>query len=319
MVVDAHNQFLRSYIVDPSMSSEGVPIGGCKGFLKILNKLTREIRPNLIVVVWDGQGGSQQRRAKHKDYKAGRKPLRLNRSDIILSEEEQENNKIWQQLRVIEYLNSTPVIQFMENNVEADDVISYVKSMPLFSDWQKVIVSSDKDFYQLLDNNTVLCRPTQGEILNKNMIIERHGIHPNNFALARSMVGDKSDNIPGLRGVGLGTVAKRFPFLAEEKNFFIDDLVDFCREKMKESSVKVFANVVDERPTIERNYDIMQLSSPTMSIQSKQRVQETFGAYSPTYNKTGLLTMMMKDGLGEIRLDSLEQTFNKIKTDFPLF
>ena len=53
MLVDAHNQFLRSYIVDPSMSSNGAPIGGTKGFLKILNKLSREIRPDLIFVVWD--------------------------------------------------------------------------------------------------------------------------------------------------------------------------------------------------------------------------------------------------------------------------
>ena len=88
MLIDAHNQFLRSYIVDPSMSSMGYPIGGAKGFLKILNKLCRLIRPDLLILIWDGQGGSQQRKAKHKEYKAGRKPLRLNRGDVLLTEEE---------------------------------------------------------------------------------------------------------------------------------------------------------------------------------------------------------------------------------------
>ena len=58
MIIDAQNQFLRSYIVDPSLSSNGQPIGGSKGFLKILNKLTRTIKPSAIVVVWDGEGGS---------------------------------------------------------------------------------------------------------------------------------------------------------------------------------------------------------------------------------------------------------------------
>ena len=63
MVVDALNQFLRSYIVDPSVSTQGQPIGGSKGFLKILNKLTREIKPDKVVVVWDGAGGSKKRKA----------------------------------------------------------------------------------------------------------------------------------------------------------------------------------------------------------------------------------------------------------------
>ena len=90
MVVDAHNQFLRSYIVDPSLSSDGAPIGGSKGFLKILNKLSRNIRPDMIVVIWDGEGGSQKRRAVNKNYKAGRKPIRLNRSSRHLTEEQEK-------------------------------------------------------------------------------------------------------------------------------------------------------------------------------------------------------------------------------------
>ncbi len=178
MVVDAHNQFLRSYIVDPSLSSNGMPIGGSKGFLKILNKLSRQIRPDMIVVVWDGEGGSKKRRTVNKNYKAGRKPIRLNRSSRHLTEEQEKDNRIWQQMRVVDYLNQTPVVQFMEPHVEADDVISYVVQMNEFSDYQKVIVSSDKDFIQLLDDKTLLFRPTQDEILNKNKVVEKFGIHP---------------------------------------------------------------------------------------------------------------------------------------------
>jgi len=318
MIIDAHNQFLRSYIVDPSMSSKGFPIGGTKGFMKILNKLTREVKPDLLVVVWDGEGGSAKRRSKHKGYKAGRKPLRLNRGDLMLSDQEQEENKIWQQLRAIEYLNQTPAIQFMERGMEADDVISYVRSLPAFREWQKVIVSSDKDFFQLLDDNTVLYRPTQGEVLNKNNIVEKYGIHPNNFALARAIAGDVSDNIDGLRGVGLSTVAKRFPFLCESEGYFVDSLINYSESQLENSSLKIYKTVIEEVLLLKRNYEIMQLSSPSMSIQTKQRIDSVIENYNPEYNKTGLLTMMLKDGVGEIRLDSLEQTFNKIKITFPL-
>ena len=94
MIIDAHNQFMRSYIVDPSTSANGVPIGGVKGFLKILNKLTRLIKPTEIVIVWDGEGGSQKRRSVNKNYKAGRKPPRLNRVNANLSEDQEKENKI---------------------------------------------------------------------------------------------------------------------------------------------------------------------------------------------------------------------------------
>jgi 5'-3' exonuclease len=62
LVIDALNMYFRAYIVDPSLSTNGQPIGGMKGFLKILQKLTRETKPDQIVVCWDGAGGSQKER-----------------------------------------------------------------------------------------------------------------------------------------------------------------------------------------------------------------------------------------------------------------
>ena len=61
LVIDALNAYLRAYIVDPSLSSNGQPIGGIKGFLKILQKLVREINPSEVLVIWDGPNGSMKR------------------------------------------------------------------------------------------------------------------------------------------------------------------------------------------------------------------------------------------------------------------
>ena len=316
MVVDAHNQFLRSYIVDPSLSANGQPIGGSKGFLKILNKLTRTIKPDMIVVIWDGEGGSQKRRSINKNYKSGRKPLRLNRDTRHLTEQEEAENKVWQQMRVAEYLNQTPIIQFMEPHVEADDVIAYTVQLPNFDGWQKVIVSSDKDFIQLLDEETILFRPTQSEILNKNKVIEKFGIHPTNFALARAMAGDKSDNLAGLGGVGLPTIAKRFPFFANEKECLLEELVDHCIEQGEESSLKIFRHVVEQRELIRENFQIMQLYSPAISVQRRTIIKETFDNYEAEFNKTSLRTSMHKDGIGEVSLNDLFEAFNRMVSDF---
>jgi len=62
LIIDALNMYFRAYIVDPSLSSNGQPIGGVKGFLKILQKLVRETKPDQIVIAWDGAGGSQKRK-----------------------------------------------------------------------------------------------------------------------------------------------------------------------------------------------------------------------------------------------------------------
>ena len=229
LIIDALNMYFRAYIVDPSLSTNGQPIGGIKGFTKILQKQIRESKPDEVIICWDGQGGSQRRKAQNKGYKEGRKPIRLNREIRNLSENEEVANKVWQQTRLIEYLNNLSIIQLMLPGVEADDIISYVCQMPHYADWQKVIVSSDKDFIQLCDDTTVLYRPIQKQVLNSTRIVEDYGIHPVNFAMARAIAGDKSDNLPGVGGVGLPTIAKRLPFLKENKTD-IDILDEITRK-----------------------------------------------------------------------------------------
>jgi DNA polymerase-1 len=316
MVIDAQNQFIRAYIVDPSLSTNGSPIGGLKGFMKIMNKLCREIKPDAVAVVWDGEGGSQKRKSMNKDYKAGRKPPRLNRYDDILTEEEKYANRIWQQVRAIEYINNTPIMQFYVPLVEADDVISYIVGLSHYTEWNKVIVSSDKDFIQLLGEDTLLFRPTQKEVLNKNRILEKYKIHPNNFALARALVGDKSDNLKGVQGVGLSTVAKRFPFLSEEKEYYIDDLLEVASEEVEKSKLRVYGKILEAEDVVRLNYKIMQLGAPQISIQSKQKIQSTCENHVPEFNKTELVKLMIKDGMGQVSLHDLYQTFQRVKANY---
>ena len=171
MVVDAMNAFIRAWIVDPSISQNGELIGGYKGFIKILQKLCREMRPDEIIIAWDGAGGSQKRRTINKNYKGGRKPLRLNRNVKNLTGDEQLQNKVWQQMQLMEMLNYMPFIQIVSDGIEADDVISYVVQNHKYDGWQKIIVSSDKDFFQLCDEETVIYRPIQKTFVNKPILI----------------------------------------------------------------------------------------------------------------------------------------------------
>jgi len=313
MIIDALNLFLRSYIVNPTISKEGYPIGGTAGFLKSLQKLIREIKPSVIFVCWDGRGGSRKRKQQNKNYKAGRSPVRLNRDVRILSEQQEKENKIWQMHRVFEYLNNFPVIQLMAEEVEADDLIAYICGYSCFKDDQKVIISSDKDFYQLLDNTTILYRPIQQRFLTKKSIIEEFGIHPLNFALARAMAGDKSDNLGGVTGVGLKTVSKRFNFFAEERSITINELIEFAANQ--ESKVKAYKAIVESQQLIKDNYSLMQLYCPSLSVQTKQKADWTIKEFDYDFNKTNTHMMMIKDGLHENSWLDLFQGFQRICRD----
>ena len=310
LVIDALNMYFRAYIVNPSLSTNGQPIGGVKGFLGIMQKLVRETRPDEIVVCWDGEGGSQRRKAQDKNYKQGRKPIRLNRDIRNLSESEEVANKIWQQTRLVEYVNQLPIIQVMLPAVEADDIISFVCQNKKYDSWQKVIVSSDKDFFQLCDDETVLFRPIQKQVLSSKRIVEEFGIHPTNFALARAIVGDRSDNLPGIKGVGLSTIAKRLPFLVEDKTYTIDAVVNHC--ETIDSDLKVYKTIAENKGVIEHNYKMMQLYSPSISVQGKNKLKYTIENFDTELNQTTFKTMMIEDGFGVTDFSDLFAAMKRI-------
>ena len=313
LVIDALNMFLRAFIVVPSLSNHGQPIGGIKGSMKILQKLVRITKPNEIVICWDGPNGSQKRKTLDSGYKEGRKPLRLNRAVHNLTENEELQNKLWQQMRITEYLNQMPIIQLVLERVEADDIISYVCGSSHYKGWQKVIVSNDKDFLQLCNEETVVYRPTTDKIETKKTVVESLGIHPTNMALARAMVGDSSDNLPGVSRVGFKTIAGKLPFMGEERTVTIDELLEYCQSI--DSKLKVYKNIRESKKLIEHNYKMMQLYSPLISVQGKQTIDYALENFECDFNKTELLKLMMEDGFGELNWEELKTFLNKISRE----
>jgi 5'-3' exonuclease len=146
-----------------------------------------------------------------------------------------------------------------------------------------------------------------------NTISENIGIHPTNMALARAIAGDASDNLKGVRGAGLATIAKRLPFLKESRTASIDDVIDYCNET--EQKQKFYSNVVEAREVVEHNYNMMQLYAPQMSVQAKQKVDYAITEFECTFNKTEILRLMIDDGFGELNWEDLKASLNKISLE----
>ena len=308
LIIDGLNLFFRAYMMDPSLGPNGQPTGGIKGTFKMFQKLVRENNPDKIYFCWDGPKSAIRRRAVNSNYKEGRKPIRLNRNFGDLSEQDEKQNRYWQYGRVVEYLNEMPIAQIYLDFVEADDAIS-VLCRELSAD-KKTIVSNDKDFLQLLDPNTFLYRPCKEEIYDVDKVVNEYDIHPTNFALARAVVGDASDNLPGAKGVGLKTMAKKFPQLKEEKSVMLTEIFDSCKNEAK--PLKIHESILESENLIKDNYDMMQLYAPSLSIDVRTKIRDIIDNYPAGFNKTNLRMMMMQDGTGNFSWTELFSNLNMI-------
>jgi len=321
IVWDTTMAFLKSYIVVPNISSTtGHPIGGIVGTLKSLQFLCDKVKPDMIVAVYDGPGGSKKRRTIMKEYKEGRKPIRRNYETEGMSEEDLRENKYWQMDRFVEFLSHLPIHQFMFPETEADDVISYISSLTSLEEYGKIIVSSDKDFMQLCNGSTLLMRPTQNELLNVGNIIEQYKVHPRNMALARAIIGDASDNLHGVRGVGFKTLTKKVPFLHEDRDIYMSDIYDYCSDMIdkEESKLKIYNDILEGKDIIERNYKMMQLSSPMMTINDKDKVRLTLEEQKMELHEQKFQRMMGEDGFMDLNLVGLFKHMRRIVRDSQL-
>ena len=312
LIIDGQNMFIRNYVMSPQLDINGSPIGGLTGFMRSLQKEVRRAKPDRVAICWEGPGGSQKRREKNKNYKLGRKAPRLNREYTFATPEEERENKYSQLVKLTEYLDNLPILQLSLENVEADDIIAWLCNCNEYVEWQKLIISNDKDFIQLCDDKTVLVRPGKNEeVLNKNSVLEQYNIHPRNFAWARAITGDKSDNLEGVKGLGLATVAKRFSFLSENKDYGLQDILTHA--KNNNSKIKAYQNVLDSEEIIASNYEIMQLYTSTISSQGVNKLKYAIKNDGVNLNRSEIRKMLLKDGIGTLNIDDLMMILNSHK------
>jgi len=301
LIVDGLNIFTRHFVANPSVSENGESIGGIVGTLNSLSSLSERFKPGRIVVVWEG-GGSIRKRAIYSEYKKGRKPQRLNRyyegeiPDTV-------QNRNFQINTLISIMSKLSLLQVYVEDCEADDVIGYLCKYKL-SDWKKVIVSSDKDFYQLLDRNTLIFSPTWKKFVSFKEVEDKFKIAAENFCLAKSVCGDASDNIDGVRGVGFKVLAKRFPFLSSRKNITISDILSECTRQIESGSkVKIYKSILESEDVIKRNIKLIRLDTNNLAAFQIQKIENSIDTFMPTRNKIDMIKILREQSIDNINVD----------------
>jgi 5'-3' exonuclease len=268
LIVDGMNLFIRCFVVVPTMDTNGAPIGGITGFMKSLKAMVRDVEPDRVIVCWDGEGGSRRRRGIMTEYKEGRK-VRLNREHDFESPEDQQANMRSQVAKLKGFLELIGVVQVEAPEVEADDAIALICRF-VYPDVEKVVLTSDRDMLQLVDAKTIVYSPTKKVYWTRAEMLEKVGVLPENYIFVKALMGDGSDNIKGLGGIGEKTAVKLFPFLAERETT-AEEIFSHAEANVAKGTK--YKSVLEQRGRFLENVKLMQLSNPIISPNAARTIR----------------------------------------------
>jgi DNA polymerase-1 len=299
MVFDGLNTFIRSFGATPAYNEDGDHIGGITGFLYSVGKTVRDLRPSRCVIVFDGKGGSAKRKRIYSDYKGNRaNKTKLRRHDHHETTLEQEQESMRHQFsRLISYLDNLPITFISMDGIEADDTIAYIAEMYQDVCNKMTIVSTDRDFYQLISPAIQVWSPIKKKMYDETALLEEFGVHPMNYVVYRTFTGDASDNIPGVDGFGPKTILKTFPELADVKEFTLDDLQNKCK-LLTES--KNHQKVLDNYETIDKNYRLMNIKLLDIPAQTSTKIRGILEQPIPSLNRSEFQRLFYEDKMWSI-------------------
>ena len=273
-------------------------VGGIWHFLNTLRRFIENENFNKVVVFWDGETSTSQRRLIYPKYK-------LNRKGVTEDFKEQSFNK--QKQRVKEYLEEMFVRQVEFENSEADDLIAYY--CKISKDESKTIFSGDRDLTQLISEDVTLYSPNTKKYYKNGDKIKLHEIEiPHyNVKTFKIISGDKSDNIDGIYYLGEKTLIKLFPEILDKEVSFSDILQKgeiLLKEQKDNTALKNLLTGKTKEGIFgdeffQINKKIVDLSEPLISEEGKELVESY---YSESLDPDGrgyknLIRMMMDDGL----------------------
>lgn len=195
VIVDGYSFVFRAYHAMPPLTrpSDGLPVGAVYGFTSMLLKLLLDMQPEQLVVVFD-TGKKTHRNEIYPEYKAHRPPVP---QDLI------------PQFPLVKEAASAFNIKILEKEgFEADDVIATLARMAKAENHTALIVSSDKDLTQLVDDKIKMYDALKLKVIGEEEVKAKYGVLPSQMRDFLALVGDASDNVPGVPGVGIKTAAE---------------------------------------------------------------------------------------------------------------
>lgn len=296
LVIDAMNMLIRSFSLLKAMNPSGHHVGGLVGFLRSLGYVTRIFDPTRVVVVWDGKGGSANRKNIDPNYKANRATSRITHWGLYDSKAEEQEALIAQLYRTQDYLDCLPLQQIIIEKLEADDIIAYLAKQASKNNKKVTIVSSDKDFLQLVNSNINVYAPVKKKTFTSSNILDELKVLPENYNIVKALLGDNSDNLQGVKGLGIKTILSEWKSFTCDPLASLQDVWDHCETQLEEKKPKkIFAKIIHNWDRVETNYELMNLHKTVLDDREKEHILNVIKQEIPNLQTGAFLHLLDQD------------------------
>lgn len=263
LIIDGMNLFIRNFVIVKAMTPEGHHIGGMYGFLRSLGALVRDFKPTRVLCVFEGKGSTINRKAINPEYKANRNGVRITNWELFDNKDQELTSISNQVSRLKDYLECLPVQTIELEKLEADDIIATVAQQYAKRGKLATIVSTDRDFLQIIQPNLEVYSPVKKETITFENVIEKLGVDPSNYLIVKAILGDKSDNLTGVKGVGLKTLVKEFPELISTQGLTLNEIYNKC--ELNVEGKLIYPKIIHSFNIVKKNWQIMNLQEEGLS------------------------------------------------------
>ncbi len=324
LLVDGNALFKRAFAgAKDEYNSKGEHIGGVYQFLTLLRKLLTEDLYHRVYVFWDGNFSGKLRYDIYEPYKSGRGKDYKNGTHPIDEEEIKQRKLIW------EYLNELYVRQLKHEVIEGDDFIAYY-CLTKKQNEKVTICTNDRDMAQLISEDVRIYFLDLKNYVDNSNFISYFCYKLENAALIKTMIGDNSDTIKGIKGLGVKTLLTLFPELTE-RELNINEIISIAKEKQeerlknKQKPLAVLDNIINSvtegvqgKRVYEINDMLVNLKRPMLTEDGIRELEQLIDG---TLDSSGrdikkVLIYMERDGLdksiGEVRYPEYLIPFKKL-------
>ena len=313
LLIDGMNAFFRNFAVINYLNSDGNHIGGLVGFLRSLGYVSNLTKATKIIIAFDGEGNITNKKNLLPEYKSNRNLSKVTNWKTFESKEEEIGSMNAQLDRLLNYLKFLPITTVVVNKTEADDVLSYYCKKIYNDDPSSLVylMSADRDFLQLVNDRTIIYSPTKKIFYNPEKVLKEYNVTPINFLTYKILLGDRTDNVPGIEGMGPKKILKFFPELSLNTLFSLNDVFEKCRFKQQENSV--YGRVLILKEQLRINEKIMGLHANIFTRDEQDYLDDALYNPKNKLNKKEFKILYEMDTLGKsiLNLDNwLSENFN---------
>lgn len=245
LIIDFNNVLFTSYYGQKLINQHGYNVNAVKGFFTKLKNLKDIFDPDFIVFARDLSRVKTFRRKLFPDYKAQRKPM---------------DPDIFSQMKMAQQIVALLGFSIISHELyEADDIMGMISRFGEEHEMDSIIISSDRDMYQLITDHTFVISPRNSDLIDKNYLQEHYQLTPDQWIELKILQGDRSDNIPGIPGIGEVTALQLMQQYGSIQNIY--QSMDQLKPKIQSLLTK-YQDTLDltrKLVTIETDYTLIDL------------------------------------------------------------